>query len=219
MPKHLRLTASLGRLLAAAVTVSLMLSGCAGAGGRAQLPQASFVALQEGPGEEYVIGPLDDLTIFVWRNPELGATVQVRPDGRITTPLITDMPAVGKTPSMLSEDIKLQLSQYIQEPIVSVIVNKFSGTFSQQVRIVGATGKPASIPYRANMTLLDAMIAVGGLSEYAAGNKARLVRFDKQTGKQKEYGVRIGDLLRKGETRANVMLMPGDVIIIPESTF
>ena len=215
MPRYPRLTS----LLATTATVSLLLGGCAGGGGGAQLPPASFVALQEGPGEEYVIGPLDDLTIFVWRNPELGASVQVRPDGRITTPLITDMPAVGKTPSMLAEDIKLQLSQYIQEPIVSVIVNKFSGTFSQQVRIVGATGKPASIPYRANMTLLDAMIAVGGLSEYAAGNKARLVRFDKQTGKQKEYGVRIGDLLRKGDTRANVMLMPGDVIIIPESTF
>lgn len=214
MPRTYRLTLMLAR----AAAVSLLLGGCASGGG-AQLPPASFVALQEGPGEEYVIGPLDDLTIFVWRNPELGATVQVRPDGRITTPLITDMPAVGKTPSMLSEDIKLQLSQYIQEPIVSVIVNKFSGTFSQQVRIVGATGKPASIPYRANMTLLDAMIAVGGLSEYAAGNKARLIRFDKQTGKQKEYGVRIGDLLRKGDTRANVMLMPGDVIIIPESTF
>lgn len=214
MPRTYRLTL----MLASAAAVSLLLGGCASGGG-AQLPPASFVALQEGPGEEYVIGPLDDLTIFVWRNPELGATVQVRPDGRITTPLITDMPAVGKTPSMLSEDIKLQLSQYIQEPIVSVIVNKFSGTFSQQVRIVGATGKPASIPYRANMTLLDAMIAVGGLSEYAAGNKARLIRFDKQTGKQKEYGVRIGDLLRKGDTRANVMLMPGDVIIIPESTF
>jgi polysaccharide export outer membrane protein len=211
----------LGKLLAGTAVASLALSGCAssGGGGNAQLPPASFVAMQEGPGEDYQIGPLDELTVFVWRNPELGAKVQVRPDGRITTPLITDMPAVGKTPSMLAEDIKLQLSQYIQEPIVSVIVNKFSGTFSQQVRIVGATGKPASIPYRANMTLLDAMIAVGGLSEYAAGNKARLVRFDKQTGKQAEYGVRIGDLLRKGDTRANVMLMPGDVIIIPESTF
>ncbi|MDF8332247.1 XrtA/PEP-CTERM system exopolysaccharide export protein [Novosphingobium cyanobacteriorum] len=209
----------LARLLAGTAVASLTLTGCAAGGSTAQLPPASFVALQEGPGEEYVIGPLDELTIFVWRNPELGAQVQVRPDGRITTPLITDMPAVGKTPSMLSEDIKLQLSQYIQEPIVSVIVNKFAGTFSQQVRIVGATEKPASIPYRANMTLLDAMIAVGGLSEYAAGNRARLVRFDKQTGKQKEYGVKIGDLLRKGDTRANVMLMPGDVIIIPESTF
>ncbi|MBB3860545.1 polysaccharide export outer membrane protein [Novosphingobium hassiacum] len=215
MPLNSRVT----RMLAGTAMLSLALSGCGGVGAGAQLPPASFVALQEGPGEEYVIGPLDELTIFVWRNPELGASVQVRPDGRITTPLITDMPAVGKTPSMLSEDIKLQLSQYIQEPIVSVIVNKFAGTFSQQVRIVGATEKPASIPFRANMTLLDAMIAVGGLSEYAAGNKARLVRFDKQTGSQKEYAVRIGDLLRKGDTKANVLLMPGDVIIIPESTF
>ena len=112
----------------------MALSGCTGGGGGPQLPSASFVSLQEGPGEDYIIGPLDELTIFVWRNPELGAQVQVRPDGRITTPLITDMPAVGKTPSMLAEDIKLQLSQYIQEPIVSVIVNKFSGTFSQQIR-------------------------------------------------------------------------------------
>ena len=133
-----------GPAMAALAVAGLTLSGCASASGP-QLPPASFVALQEGPGEEYVIGPLDELTVFVWRNPELGASVQVRPDGRITTPLITDMPAVGKTPSMLAEDIKLQLSQYIQEPIVSVIVNKFAGTFSQQIRIVGATEKPASI--------------------------------------------------------------------------
>jgi polysaccharide export outer membrane protein len=207
------------RLLAGAALASMALTGCAGSGSGQQLPPASFVALQEGPGEEYVIGPLDELTVFVWRNPELGAKVQVRPDGRITTPLITDMPAVGKTPSMLAEDIRLQLSQYIEEPLVSVIVNQFAGTFSQQVRIVGATEKPASIPYRANMTLLDAMIAVGGLSEFAAGNRARLVRFDKQLGKQREYALRLGDLLKKGETKANVMLKPGDVIIIPESMF
>jgi polysaccharide export outer membrane protein len=207
------------RLLASCAVGSLALGGCAGSSSGPQLPPASFVAMQEGPGEDYVIGPLDELTIFVWRNPELGASVQVRPDGRITTPLITDMPAVGKTPSMLAEDIKLQLSQYIQEPLVSVIVNKFAGTFSQQVRVVGATTKPASIPYRANMTVLDAMIAVGGLSEYAAGNKARLIRFDKESGHQKEFALRLGDLLRKGESRANVMLKPGDVIIIPESTF
>jgi len=198
---------------------SLALAGCAAGGGGQQLPPASFVAMQEGPGEEYVIGPLDELTVFVWRNPELGAQVQVRPDGRITTPLITDMPAVGKTPSMLAEDIKLQLSQYIQDPLVSVIVNKFAGTFSQQVRVVGATEKPASIPYRANMTLLDAMIAVGGLSEFAAGNRARLIRFDKETGRQREFALRLGDLLKKGESKANVMLRPGDVIIIPESMF
>lgn len=198
---------------------ALVLSGCAGSASGPQLPPASFVSTQEGPGEEYVIGPLDELTIFVWRNPELGAKVQVRPDGRITTPLITDMPAVGKTSKMLADDIKLALSQYIQNPLVSVIVDKFSGTFSQQVRIVGATEKPASIPYRANMTLLDAMIAVGGLSEYAAGNKARLVRFDKDSGKQREYALRINDLIKKGDTKANVLLAPGDVIIIPESMF
>ncbi|MEO5586202.1 MAG: XrtA/PEP-CTERM system exopolysaccharide export protein [Novosphingobium sp.] len=207
------------RLLAGSAMAALCLSGCASGGRGAQLPSASFVSMQEGPGEEYVIGPLDELTIFVWRNPELGASVQVRPDGRITTPLITDMPAVGKTPSMLAEDLKLQLSQYIQEPLVSVIVNKFAGTFSQQVRVVGATEKPASLPYRANMTLLDAMIAVGGLSEFASGNRAKLIRFDKETGSQREFGIRLGDLLKKGDSKANVMLMPGDVIIIPESMF
>ena len=210
---------SVSRLLIGASLPAVALSGCASRGSGPQLPPASFVSTQEGPGEEYIIGPLDDLTIFVWRNPELGAKVQVRPDGRITTPLITDMPAVGKTPKMLADDIKLALTQYIENPLVSVIVNNFSGTFSQQVRIVGATEKPASIPYRANMTLLDAMIAVGGLSEYAAGNRARLVRFDKNTGRQKEYQVRLGDLLKKGDTRANVLLSPGDVIIIPESMF
>lgn len=209
----------LSRLLAGSAMLSLALGGCASTASGPQLPPASFVAMQEGPGEDYIIGPLDELTIFVWRNPELGAKVQVRPDGRITTPLITDMPAVGKTPKMLADDITLQLSQYIQDPLVSVIVNKFSGTYSQQVRVVGATEKPASLSYRANMTLLDAMIAVGGLSEYAAGNRAKLIRFDKTSGRQKEFAVRLGDLLRKGDSAANVMLMPGDVIIIPESSF
>jgi polysaccharide export outer membrane protein len=209
----------ISRLLAGSAMLSMMLTGCAGTASGPQLPPASFVAMQEGPGEDYIIGPLDELTIFVWRNPELGAKVQVRPDGRITTPLITDMPAVGKTPKMLADDITLQLSQFIQDPLVSVIVNKFAGTYSQQVRVVGATEKPASLPYRANMTLLDAMIAVGGLSEYAAGNRAKLIRFDKASGKQKEYSIRLGDLLKKGDSKANVMLMPGDVIIIPESSF
>jgi polysaccharide export outer membrane protein len=194
------------------------LSGCTG-GGRPELPSAAFVSPREGPGEEYVIGPLDQLQIFVWRNPELSSKVQVRPDGRITTPLISDMPAVGKTPAMLADDMKLALGEYIKDPIVSVIVENFSGTFSQQVRIVGATAKPASIPFRANMTLLDAMIAVGGLSEFASGNKARLVRYDRTTGKQTEYGVRINALLKNGDSAANVRLEPGDVIIIPESLF
>ncbi|WP_429699534.1 XrtA/PEP-CTERM system exopolysaccharide export protein [Alteriqipengyuania abyssalis] len=189
-------------------------------GGGLQLPPAAFVATQEGPSQEYVIGPLDELSINVWRNPELSAqNIQVRPDGRISIPLVTDMPAVGKTPAMLQEDIRLHLSQFIEQPIVSVIVNKFAGTFSQQVRIIGATEKPASIPYRANMTVLDAMIAVGGLSEFAAGNKAKLIRFDPRIGRQREYALRLSDLLRRGDSKANVMLAPGDVIIIPESMF
>nr|WP_299904296.1 XrtA/PEP-CTERM system exopolysaccharide export protein [Sphingomonas bacterium] len=196
-----------------------MLNGCVGGGGRSELPPAAFVATQEQPGEEYVIGPLDQLNIFVWRNPELSAKVQVRPDGRITTPLISDMPAVGKTPAMLADDMKIALGEYIKDPIVSVIVENFSGTFSQQVRIVGATEKPASIPYRANMTLLDAMISVGGLSEYAAGNRAKLVRYNRSTGKQVEYNIKLSSLLKNGDSSANVRLEPGDVIIIPESMF
>lgn len=198
---------------------ALALTGCAGQSGGPQLPPAAFVAENEGPGEEYVIGPLDSLTIFVWRNPELGAKVQVRPDGRITTPLITDMSAVGKTPSQLAADITGELKRYINEPRVSVIVDNFSGTYSQAVRVVGATAKPASIPYRANMTLLDAMIAVGGLGEYAAGDRARLVRADRASGKQTEYALRIGRLLKRGDSSANVKLAPGDVIIIPSSAF
>ncbi len=117
------------------------------------------------------------------------------------------------------DDIKGKLTKYVTDPIVSVIVDNFSGTYSQQVRVVGATEKPASLPYRANMTLLDAMIAVGGLSEYASGNNARLVRYDKASGKQQEFALKIGNLLKRGDTQANVKLQPGDVIIIPESMF
>ena len=202
------------------ISTSALLAGCSTAGTSGNsLPAASFVGTETEVGEKYIIGPLDELTVFVWRNPELGAKVQVRPDGRITTPLITDMAAVGKTPAQLAEDIKGKLTQYIEDPLVSVMVDKFQGTFSQQVRIVGATEKPASIPYRANMTLLDAMIAVGGLSEYAAGDRARLVRQDRATGRQTEYDLKIARLLKKGDTSANVKLEPGDVIIIPESMF
>ena len=208
----------IARQLLASMGVAFAVTGCMSGGGP-QLEPARFVAMQEEPGEEYIIGPLDQLTIHVWRNDELGASVQVRPDGRITTPLVADMPAVGKTPTMLAEDIRLQLSQYIEEPLVTVIVNEFAGTFSQQIRIVGATEQPSSLPFRANMTLLDAMIAVGGLSEFAAGNRAKLIRFDRESGEQVEYSLRLNDLLRRGDSDANVMLRPGDVIIIPESMF
>jgi polysaccharide export outer membrane protein len=195
-----------------------VLTGCAGGGGP-ELPPAAFVGSREQPSEEYVIGPMDQLNIFVWRNPELSAKVQVRPDGRITTPLVNDMPAVGKTPAMLADDMKIALGTYIKDPIVSVIVESPQSTYSQSIRIVGATEKPASIPYRANMTLLDAMIAVGGLNQYAAGNRARLVRQDRNTGQQRQYNVKLGKLLKDGDPSANVKLEPGDVIIIPESMF
>ncbi len=205
--------------LGTGVAMAALLGGCAGGAARPELPPAPFVQAKEAPGEAYVIGPLDQLSIFVWRNPELSTKVQVRPDGRITTPLINDMPATGKTPAMLADDLKLALGEYVKDPLVSVIVENFSGTFSQQVRVVGATEKPASLPYRANMTLLDAMIAVGGLNQYASGNRARLVRYDRATGKQSEFGLRISSLLKNGDASANVKLQPGDVIIIPESMF
>ena len=207
--------------------LSLTLAGAALAAGCASgpragqsLPPAAFVGNGgEQVSEAYIIGPLDEITVFVWRNNELGARVQVRPDGRITTPLITDMIAAGKTPAQLAEDIRGVLGQYVQDPLVSVMVDRPQGTFSQQVRIVGATTRPAAIPYRANMTLLDAMIAVGGLSEFAAGDRARLIRTNRETGQQQQYDLRIASLLRRGDVRANVRLEPGDVIIIPESMF
>ncbi|HYN47079.1 MAG TPA: XrtA/PEP-CTERM system exopolysaccharide export protein [Allosphingosinicella sp.] len=217
----MRVSAKSWASLAAAVSLSA-LAGCATTGRSGNsLPSASFVG--EGNAdqvsENYIIGALDEITLFVWRNPELSVRVQVRPDGRITTPLIADMVAVGKTPAQLSDDIRQALARYIQDPLVSVMIDRPQGTFSQQIRIVGATERPAALPYRANMTLLDAMIAVGGLSEFAAGDRARLIRVDRATGNQREYDLRIASLLRRGDVRANVRLEPGDVIIIPESMF
>lgn len=206
-------------LLAGIAAAAPALGGCATGGTGNTLPPAGATAANPEPGENYIIGPLDELTVFVWRNPELGAKVQVRPDGRITTPLIADMTAVGKTPAQLADDIRDRLVTYIEDPLVSVIVENFQGTFGQQVRIVGATEKPASLPYRANMTLLDAMIEVGGLSEFAAGDRARLIRTDRATGEQAQYDLKISRLIKKGDISANVRLEPGDVIIIPESMF
>ena len=185
-----------------------------------QLPPATYSTAAVAPSEEYTIGPLDEITIHVWRNPELSADkVRVRPDGRLTIPLVQDIPAVGKTSTQLQDYIAKELSKYIEQPIVSVIVNTPEGNFNQQVRIIGATAQPASLPFRANMTALDAMIAVGGLNEFAAGNRAKLIRLDREKGTQVEYRLRLADLVKKGDASANVMLMPGDTIIIPESRF
>lgn len=207
---------SFGRFLA--LTGLILLAACAQRATQS-LPPAAFVSPAEGPGADYIIGPLDGLNIFVWRNPELTTSVTVRPDGRITVPLIQDLAATGKTPTQLAKDIEQELNKYIQNPIVSVIVTGFTGPFAQQVRVVGQATNPAAIPYRANMTLLDVMVTVGGLTDFAAGNRARLVRYDRASGTQKEFRVRLESLIKDGDTRANVRIEPGDVIIIPESFF
>ncbi|TRD12511.1 polysaccharide export protein [Erythrobacter insulae] len=196
------------------------LAACASPPGT-QLPAATFnTQSAQAPTDDYILGPLDQITVHVWRNPELSAEdIQVRPDGKITIPLVQDMVAVGKTPTQLQEDIKTELSEYIEQPIVSVIVNEFNGALPQLIRITGAGAVPAALAYRANMTVLDAMIAVGGLGEFAAGNRATLTRFDGKAGKNKIYRLRLKDLLNKGDATANVALKPGDTISIPESRF
>lgn len=204
---------------AAVLAMGALAAGCATQPPAGTLPPVSGALEAETLPDNYVIGPLDQLQIFVWRNPELSTSVAVRPDGRITIPLISDLPAAGKTPAQLAEDIKARLAEFITTPVVQVIVGSFSGPLSQQVRVVGAAARPQAIPYRANMTLLDVMIAAGGLTEFAAGNRARLIRTDRATGQRQEYNLRISRLLKDGDSSANVRIEPGDVIIIPESVF
>jgi polysaccharide export outer membrane protein len=166
---------------------------------------------------EYRIGPGDTLQVFVWNQPELTVTVPVRPDGMISTPLIAGVPAEGKTATELAKDLEVALSEFVRNPTVSVMITGFVGAYADQIRVVGQASKPQSLPYRANMTVLDVMIAVGGLAEFAAGNRAVLVRT--QDGKQTRTTVRLRDLLDEGDISANVTMRPGDVLIIPESRF
>lgn len=167
--------------------------------------------------EDYRIGPGDVVDIFVWRNPEISITVPVRPDGKISTPLVEDMVAVGKTPTELARDMEEVLATYIRSPSVNVIVKQFQGTFSKQVRVVGQAVNPSAIRYREGMTLLDLMISVGGLSKFAAGNRAKLVR--KIAGETVEIKIRLADLLNKGDISQNLEIRPGDILIIPEAYF
>jgi polysaccharide export outer membrane protein len=168
------------------------------------------------PNYRYLIGPLDTVNIIVWRNPELSIVVPVRPDGRISTPLIEDLQAAGRPPSDLAREMERALSKYIRDPVVTVIVTGFQGPFSEQVRVIGEAARPQAIPYRQNMTLLDVMIQVGGLTDFAAGNRAVLVR---GTESGARYAVRLHDLIKRGDVSANVDVKPGDVIIIPQSWF
>lgn len=165
---------------------------------------------------DYLIGPGDSVNVVVWRNPEVSMTVPVRPDGKITTPLVEDLPASGKTPTQLARDVEKALSKYIQEPVVTVIVNGFVGPYSEQIRVIGQATKPQALPYRENMTLLDVLIMVGGITEFADGNKASILR---TAGGNQQFNVRLSDLVKDGDISANVRMRPGDVLIIPESWF
>lgn len=196
----------------AVVVSGAFLAGCANE------PEITSVpAPIQAEQSEYRIGPGDTLQVFVWNQPELTVTVPVRPDGMISTPLIAGVPAEGKTAPQLAKDLEVALSEFVRNPTVSVMVTGFVGTYADQVRVVGQAAKPQSMSYRANMTLLDVMIAVGGLAEFAAGNRAVIVR--QEDGKQLRLPVRLRDLIDDGDISANVSMRPGDVLIIPESRF
>lgn len=200
----------------AAVALIAMVTGCSS---NSSLPQATTRAsLTTDVNEyQYLIGPGDTLTIFVWRNPEVSGQFVVRPDGKVTTSLVEDIDVAGKTPSMLAREIEEQLATYINSPRVTVSVNSFSGPLSEQVRVIGEATNPSAVNYTEHMTLLDLMIAVGGLTEFANGNGAKLVRVI--DGQQKTFTLNIDDLIRSGDISENVDILPGDIVIIPEAWF
>lgn len=197
-------------LLVGAMTVfTLVLGGCA------LKPLAPNIE----PLSEftYIIGPGDSIEMFVWGNPEISRSVPVRPDGKISAPLVEELPASGKTPYQLARDIEKELAKYIRNPLVTVIVGGFVGPYSEQIRVVGQAAKPQAVPYKENMSLLDLMIQVGGVTQYAAGNRATIIRV--VNGVQQEFRVRIEDLVEDGDITANVNVLPGDILIIPEAYF
>jgi polysaccharide biosynthesis/export protein len=201
-----------GRLIGvvAALLGAALVAGCASP----TYPPAPELAAS--PDYLYKIGPLDAVNVVVWRNPEISTTVTVRPDGKITGHLFEDLPALGKDPSTLARDIEKALSKYIRDPVVTVIVTQFVGPYPEQIRVIGEAAKPQSLSYRQGMTLLDLMIAVGGLTDFADGNKASIMRIS-EGGKQ--YSVRLRDLVKRGDISANVDIKPGDILLIPQSWF
>ena len=196
--------------LAFAATAALALTGCA-------TPPPPSAAALAPVNPDYLIGPGDNVTITVWRNPEVSTSVPVRPDGKITSPLVEDLPAAGKTSTQLARDIEQALAKFIQQPVVTVIVTNFVGNYSDQIRVIGQAARPQALPYRREMSLMDVLIAVGGITEFAAGNKASIIRT--VDGKQERITVRLNDLVRDGDVSANLAMRPGDVLVIPESFF
>ncbi|HEY4080387.1 MAG TPA: XrtA/PEP-CTERM system exopolysaccharide export protein [Burkholderiaceae bacterium] len=200
-----------GSALVVAFVAASLLAACASS----KLPPAPLQA--NSPDYNYVVGAGDTLNIIVWRNPDLSMTVPVRPDGKVSTPLIDDLVAQGKNSIEIARDIEKQLAKYVRDPVVTVIVTNFVGPYSEQIRVVGEAAKPQFLPYKQKMTLLDVMIAVGGLTDFAAGNDATVLRTAEGSGKQ--YSVRLKDLLKRGDVSANIEMRPGDILIIPQSFF
>lgn len=200
-----------GVCLAGLIAAALVVAGCAMGPTYPPAPRTAA-----GADYDYVIGSLDTVNIIVWRNPELSLAVPVRPDGKITTPLVDDLPAQGKSPTALARDIEKALAKYIRDPVVTVVVTNFVGPSSEQIRVIGEATKPQILPYRQNMTILDVMIAVGGLTEFADGNHATISRAAEGG---KSYSVRLQDLVKRGDISANVDMRPGDIVVIPQSWF
>jgi len=202
--------------LVAITTATALLTGCTNT---STLPEATTRAslTTDVNNYQYLIGPGDRLNIFVWRNPELSAQVVVRPDGKVTTSLVEDLDVAGKTPTMLAREIEDALSTYVNSPRVTVNVNNFSGPLSEQVRVIGEAAQPKAVNYSEHMTLLDLMISVGGLTNFADGNGAKLIRVI--DGEKRVFELNIDDLIREGDIKENVDMLPGDVVIIPEAWF
>jgi len=188
-----------------------LLSSCATHNGTSNGADAT------APQTDYMIGAGDALNVIVWRNPEVSMVVTVRPDGKISTPLVEDLVADGKTPTALAREIEARLSKYIQSPVVTVVVTSFSGPYQEQVRVIGQAAKPQALAYRQGMTLMDVIIASGGMTDFAAGNSATIIRFNK--GQQQKINVRLDDLIKYGDISANVTILPGDILLIPQSFF
>jgi len=197
------------------VLLGVAVTGCSAWGPKYPSPPEATYSLRSA--YKYKIGPGDTVDIFVWRYPEVSTSVPVRPDGFISAPLLEDIPAAGKTPTELARDLEAQLAVYLRDPLVTVIVQGFVGVYPDQIRVLGEAANDKSLPYIDGMTLLDLMIQVGGISEFAAGNDAILMRFEE--GEQKKYRLRLDDLIRNADLSANTDMRPGDIIVIPESWF
>nr|WP_229510868.1 MULTISPECIES: XrtA/PEP-CTERM system exopolysaccharide export protein [unclassified Massilia] len=180
-------------------------------------PAPSAAALAGAAPADYLIGPGDAVNIIVWRNPEVSMSVPVRPDGKITTPLVEDLPAAGKTSTELARDIEKALAKFIQQPVVTVVVTGFVGNYGDQIRVIGQAARPQALAYRRDMSLMDVLITVGGVTEFASGNRASIIRTI--DGKQQKLNVRLDDLIKDGDISANMPMRPGDILVIPESFF